>query len=174
MAHSHGGGPDSHGGGPDPQKLNLRIISAIQVRALLRKLSPAKHTSYTVSTTPPPRHIQPPPPPPPRHIHRKNLKCCRSGHFSPLTYFSLKVSITHCFLSFIKVKVVDNFRGKNKSLTMLQRGGTSSWCTYRNLVIFRVENISYIIISCSFNFVRSPYHIRNSCESFIVKKYSCV
>ena len=31
--------------------------------------------------------------------------------------------------------------------------------TYRNLVIFRVENISYVIISCSFNFVRSPYHI---------------
>ena len=30
---------------------------------------------------------------------------------------------------------------------------------YRNLVIFRVENILYIIISCSFNFVCSPYHI---------------
>ena len=30
---------------------------------------------------------------------------------------------------------------------------------YRNLVIFRVENISYVIISCSFNFVRSRYHI---------------
>ena len=29
---------------------------------------------------------------------------------------------------------------------------------YRNLVIFCVENISYVIISCSFNFVRSPYH----------------
>ena len=30
---------------------------------------------------------------------------------------------------------------------------------YRNLVIFSVENISYVIISCSFNFVRSPYRI---------------
>ena len=30
---------------------------------------------------------------------------------------------------------------------------------YRNLVIFRVENISYVIVSCSFNFVRSRYHI---------------
>ena len=29
---------------------------------------------------------------------------------------------------------------------------------YRNLVIFRIENISYVIISCSFNFVHSPYY----------------
>ena len=34
-----------------------------------------------------------------------------------------------------------------------------SFAIYRNLVIFRIENISYVIISCSFNFVRSPYHI---------------
>ena len=27
---------------------------------------------------------------------------------------------------------------------------------YRNLVIFRIENISYVIISCSFNFVPAP------------------
>ena len=46
-------------------------------------------------------------------------------------------------------------------------------CMYRNLDIFRVENISYVVISCSFNFVCSPYH-NNMCESFIVEKYSCI
>ena len=45
---------------------------------------------------------------------------------------------------------------------------------YRNLAIFRVENISYVIISHSFNFVRSPYHMRNTCENFVVEKYSYV
>ena len=46
---------------------------------------------------------------------------------------------------------------------------------YRNLAIFRIENISYVIISYSFNFVRSPYHIiRNTCKNFIVEKYSYV
>ena len=30
-----------------------------------------------------------------------------------------------------------------------------------NLVIFRIENISYIIILYSFNFVRSPYHTKH-------------
>ena len=45
---------------------------------------------------------------------------------------------------------------------------------YRNLAISRDENISYVIISCSFNFVRSPYRIRNTCENFIVEKYSYV
>ena len=38
----------SYGGGPEPRKLNLQIISVIQVRALPRKLSPAKNISYTV------------------------------------------------------------------------------------------------------------------------------
>ena len=45
---------------------------------------------------------------------------------------------------------------------------------YRNLGIFRIENISYVIISYSFNFVHSPYCIRNTCENFIVEKYSYV
>ena len=40
---------------------------------------------------------------------------------------------------------------------------------YRNLVIFCVENVSYVIISYSFNFVRSPYRIQNTCEIFIVE-----
>ena len=48
------------------------------------------------------------------------------------------------------------------------------YANYRNLVIFRVENISYVILSCSFNFVHSPYRIWNTCDSFIVEKYSCV
>ena len=46
--------------------------------------------------------------------------------------------------------------------------------SYCNLVIFHVENISYVIISYSFNFVRSPYRIRNTCENFVVEKYSYV
>ena len=45
---------------------------------------------------------------------------------------------------------------------------------YRNLVIFRVENNSYVIILYSLNFVRSPYRIRNTCENFVVEKYSYV
>ena len=45
---------------------------------------------------------------------------------------------------------------------------------YRNLAIFRVENISYVIISYSFNFVRSPYRIRNTCENVVVEKDSYV
>ena len=32
---------------------------------------------------------------------------------------------------------------------------------YRNLVIFRVENIWYVIISYSFNFVHSPYRTKH-------------
>ena len=32
---------------------------------------------------------------------------------------------------------------------------------YRNLVIIHVENISYVNISCSFNFVRSPYRMKH-------------
>ena len=42
---------------------------------------------------------------------------------------------------------------------------------YRNLVIFRVENISYAIILYSCNFVHSPYRIRSTCENFVVEKY---
>ena len=42
------------------------------------------------------------------------------------------------------------------------------------MVIFRVENISYVIISYSFNFVRSPCRIQNTCENFVVEKYSYV
>ena len=43
---------------------------------------------------------------------------------------------------------------------------------YRNLVIFHVENISYVIISYRFDFVRSPYRIRKTCENVVVEKYS--
>ena len=52
--------------------------------------------------------------------------------------------------------------------------GRREGMVYHNLVIFRVENISYVIISYSFNFVHSPYRIRNMCENVVVEKYSYV
>ena len=37
---------------------------------------------------------------------------------------------------------------------------------YRNLVIFRVENISYVIISHFFNFIRSPAYENYFTQTF--------
>ena len=42
------------------------------------------------------------------------------------------------------------------------------------LYLIHVENISCVIISYSFNFVHSPYRIRNTCENVVVEKYSHV
>ena len=57
-----------------------------------------------------------------------------------------QVSVNNCHVYIVMVSIVPIIHPENTG-------------AYRNLVIFRIENISYVIISCSFNFVRSPYRI---------------